>query len=233
MNPYFLEFLGTAFLILVGEGVNAASSLEHSKAKGAGWVFITIGWGLAVMVGALVSSPSGAHLNPAVTLGLALTGAFPWAQVPGYIVSQMLGGFTGAVLMWLFYRDHFAATPDADTKLGVFCTSPAIAHKWNNFYCEVVATYVLLMCVFCIPGNFGGQTGLIPITYVIIAIGMGLGSTTGYALNAARDIAPRLAHTLLPIPAKGSSHWEYAWIPLFGPFLGSALAALTWLAMTA
>lgn len=228
MNHYFLEFLGTLFLILIGEGVNAAASLEKCKAKGAGWVFITLGWGLAVMVGALVSSPSGAHLNPAVTLGLAMTGQFAWAEVPGYIVSQMIGGFSGAVLVWLFYRDHFAATADHDTKLGVFCTAPAIAHKWNNLFSEIVATFVLIFCVFCIPVNFGGETGLIPITYVIIAIGMGLGSTTGYALNAARDIAPRFAHTILPIPNKGSSHWEYAWIPLCGPIIGAALAALLW-----
>ena len=228
MNLYFLEFLGTLFLILVGEGVNAACSLEKCKAKGAGWVFITLGWGLAVMVGALVSSPSGAHLNPAVTLGLAMAGMFDWALVPGYIIAQMLGGFCGAVLVWLFYRDHFAATEDAETKLGVFCTAPAIPHKFNNLLCEVIATFVLLYCVFSIPGNFGGQTGLIPITYVIIAIGMGLGSTTGYALNAARDIAPRFAHTLLPIPHKGSSHWDYAWVPLCGPILGAALAALLW-----
>lgn len=231
MNYYFLEFLGTLFLILIGEGVNAAASLEKCKAKGAGWVFITLGWGLAVMVGALVSSPSGAHLNPAVTLGLAFGGSFDWSQVPGYIVAQMLGGFCGAVLVWLFYRDHFAATEDHDTKLGVFCTAPAIPNKWNNLFCEIVATFVLIMCVFCIPENFGGETGLIPITYVIIAIGMGLGSTTGYALNAARDIAPRFAHTILPIPNKGSSHWEYAWIPLCGPIIGAALAALLWTAM--
>lgn len=231
MNYCFLEFIGTLFLILVGEGVNAAASLEKCKAKGAGWVFITLGWGLAVMMGALVSSPSGAHLNPAVTLGLAMVGSFDWALVPGYILAQMLGGFCGAVLVWLFYRDHFAATADPDTKLGVFCTAPAIPNKWNNLFCEVVATFVLIFCVFCIPANFGGETGLIPITYVIVAIGMGLGSTTGYALNAARDIAPRFAHTILPIPNKGSSHWEYAWVPLCGPIIGTALAALLWLAM--
>lgn len=224
MDNYFLEFLGTLVLVVFGDGVCCATSLEKSKAKGAGWIVVTIGWGLAVMMGALVSAPSGAHLNPALSIGLAACGQFDWALVPGYIIAQMLGGFTGACLVWLVYKDHFAATEDKATKLGVFCTAPAIRHTWVNLLSEVVATFMLVLAVLCIPQNFGGQ-GLIPITFVIIALGMSLGATTGYAMNAARDLAPRIAHAVLPIPDKGSSDWGYAWVPVVGPVIGSLLAA--------
>lgn len=213
-------------MVLFGDGVCCATSLEKCKAKGAGWVVIAIGWGLAVMMGALVAGPSGGHLNPAVTLSLAAAGNFPWSDVAGYIVAQMLGGFLGACIVYLFYKDHFDATDDAATKLGVFCTAPAIRNTPINFFGEFMATFTLLLAVFVIGTNFGGATGLIPITFVIIAIGMSLGATTGYAMNAARDLAPRIAHAVLPIKGKGSSDWGYSWIPVVAPLLGGLCAAL-------
>jgi len=225
--------MGTLILILVGEGVNAACSLKKTKAEGSGWLANTFGWGLAVMCGVFVAHDSGAHLNPAVSIGLATAGQFEWAMVGPYIVAQMLGGFCGAVLMYLFYIDHFKVTEDKATKLGIFCTAPAIKNNWNNLYCEIVATFVLLFCVMCF-GTYGatsavvniGADSALPVTLLIMAIGMGLGATTGYALNAARDIAPRFAHFVLPIPGKGDSQWGYAWVPICGPIIGAVLAAV-------
>lgn len=225
MEKCILEFFGTLVLILVGEGVNCACSLNKTKAQGADWTCITIGWGLAVCMGALIAGPSGGHLNPSVTIGFAVAGMFPWEDVTGYVVAQMLGGFTGACLVWLFYKDHFACTEDKDTKLGIFCTAPAIRNIPINFFCEFIATFILMLAVLCIGRNWEGA-GLVPITYVIIAIGMGLGSTTGYAMNAARDLAPRIAHAILPIPGKRDSDWGYAWIPVVAPIIGSVFAVM-------
>ncbi len=238
MEQYLFEFIGTLVLVLLGDGVCAATSLNHSKAKGAGWVVIALGWGLAVMMGVLIAGPvSGAHLNPAVSLGLAVAGTFPWVSVPGYIVAQMLGGFVGAVLVWIFYKDHYKATADQpDTILGTFCTMPAIFNPWRNMVCEVIATCVLVFVILAL-GTHGnaftlagaaastGALGSWPVTCLIMSIGMSLGGTTGYALNPARDLSPRCAHAVLPIAGKRDSGWSYSWIPVAGPMLGAALAA--------
>lgn len=234
MNPYFAEFLGTMVLILMGDGVCACTSLEKSKGRGAGWVVVTLGWGLAVMCGVFISGPySGAHLNPAVTLTLALTGAFPPASVPGYIIAQLLGGFCGAVLVWAFYKDHYDATEDGNTKLGTFCTMPAIENKWRNLFCEFTGTWLLCFCIlmFSTEGNTPavgmGDLGAIPVTLLIMSIGMSLGGATGYAINPARDLPPRIAHAILPMKSpKRDSGWSYSWVPVAGPLLGAAFAAL-------
>lgn len=239
MNPvYLFEFLGTLVLVLFGDGVCAACSLNKSKAKGAGWVVIALAWGLAVMMGVLVAGPvSGAHLNPAVTLGLAAAGKFAWNLVAGYMLAQMLGGFAGAVLVWIFYKDHYKATADEpDTMLGTFCTMPAIWNPWRNFLSELIATCVLVFVILAIGtqgntfmvGPVSAQTGAIgawPVTCLIMALGMSLGGTTGYAMNPARDLSPRLAHALLPIQGKRDSGWNYSWVPVAGPMLGAGLAA--------
>ena len=227
------EFLGTMVLILMGDGVCANVSLNKSKAKGAGWVVVTIAWGLAVMLGVFVSGPyTGAHLNPAVSIGLALAGKFVWSSVLPYCVAQMLGGFCGAVLVYIYFKSHYDETADSpEVVLSTFCTIPAIANKWRNFICEMIGTFVLLFVILCVStgGNTPeigmGSLGAIPVACLIIAIGMSLGGTTGYAINPARDIAPRFAHFVLPIKGKGSSGWSYSWIPAFAPIVGAALAA--------
>ena len=243
---YIFEFIGTMVLILLGDGVCAATSLDKSKAKDAGWIVVTMGWGFAVMVGVFIAgSVSGAHLNPAVSIGCALAGTMEWSAVPGYVIAQMLGGFVGAVLVWLFYKDHYDITECGDTKLGTFCTMPAIeGHKGRNFFCEVIATWLLVfvILVFGVDANVPtldadgvhlhigmGELGAIPVTYLIMAIGMSLGGATGYALNPARDLSPRLAHALLPIKGKRDSGWSYSWVPVAGPVAGGLLAALTYM----
>ncbi len=247
-EKYLFEFLGTLVLILLGDGVCAATSLNRSKAKGAGWTVITMGWGFAVMVGVFIAGPvSGAHLNPAVSLGCAIAGTMEWVAVPGYVIAQMLGGFAGAVLVWLFYKDHYDATEDPDTKLGTFCTMPAIeGHRLRNFFCEALASWLLVfvILVFGIDSNVPtldstgqhlhigmGTLCAFPVTCLIMAIGMSLGGTTGYAINPARDLAPRLAHAVLPIRGKRDSGWTYSWVPVAGPLTGAALAALTYLVL--
>lgn len=237
LTKCLFEFVGTLVLILLGDGVVANVSLNKSKGFGGGWVVITIAWGLAVMCGVFISGPySGAHLNPAVTIGLAAAGQFAWSAVPAYIVAQLLGGFCGALLVYLFYKDHFNATADnPDALLGIFCTIPAIEHKWRNFFCEALATWVLVFIVlaFATKGNVPevglGSIGAFPVAMVIIAIGMSLGGTTGYALNPARDIPPRFAHWILPIKGKGGSQWSYGWVPVLGPIAGALVAALTYM----
>ena len=245
-TQYLFEFIGTMVLILLGDGVCAATSLDKSKAKGAGWIVITMGWGFAVMVGVFISgSVSGAHLNPAVSIGCALAGTMAWSAVPGYVIAQMLGGFAGAALVWMFYKDHYDLTDDPDTKLGTFCTMPAIeGHKTRNFFCEALATWLLVfvILVFGVDANVPtldadgahlhigmGELGAIPVTYLIMAIGMSLGGATGYALNPARDLSPRLAHAILPMKNKRDSGWGYSWVPVAGPIAGAALAALTYI----
>ena len=245
-TQYLFEFIGTMVLVLLGDGVCAATSLDRSKAKGAGWIVIAMGWGFAVMVGVFIAgSVSGAHLNPAVSIGCALAGTMAWSAVPGYVVAQMLGGFVGSVLVWLFYKDHYDITESADTKLGTFCTMPAIeGHKARNFFCEAVATWLLVfvVLVFGVDANVPtidaegvhlhigmGELGAIPVTCLIMAIGMSLGGTTGYALNPARDLSPRLAHALLPIKGKRDSGWGYSWVPVAGPVVGAVAAALTYM----
>ena len=230
------EFIGTLVLILLGDGVCCATSLSKSKANGAGWVVITLGWGLAVMCGVFIAGPySGAHLNPAVTLGFALAGQFDWAAVLPYIAAQMLGGFAGAVAVFLFYKDHFDATEDPDAKLGVFCTMPAIMNKGRNFFCEFLASWLLVFVILALgnkenlPEVGMGELGAFPVTMLIMAIGMSLGGTTGYAINPARDLAPRIAHAILPIKGKRDSGWGYSWVPVAGPICGGLFAALTYI----
>ena len=241
-TPFFtqclFEFIGTLVLILMGDGVVANNCLKGTKGNNAGWIVITMAWGLAVMCGVLIAGPySGAHLSPAVTVGLAVAGSFPWANVAGYIVAQMLGAFCGATLVYLFYKDHFDITDDKATKLGVFCTIPAIENKRSNFFSEVVATMLLIFVILAIgnaentPTVGMGGLGSFPTAMLIMAVGMSLGGTTGYALNPARDLGPRLAHAILPIKGKGSSNWNYSWVPAFGPIVGAALAAVAYMAV--
>lgn len=235
-----LEFLGTLVLVLMGDGVCAACNLNKSKAQGAGWVVIAFGWGLAVMSGVLVAHDSGAHLNPAVTIGLATSGGFQaflagagvtsstTVAVIGYIVAQMIGGFCGAVLVWLVYRDHFNATEDKEAVLGTYCTMPAIDHKPANFFTEVVATFILVLMIIGIGTYNPGTPGAVsawPITAVIVSLGMSLGGPTGYAMNPARDLSPRVAHAILPMKYKRDSGWGYSWVPVFGPIVGAICAA--------
>jgi len=230
------EFVGTLVLILIGDGVCACNTLAKSKGKNGGWVVITLGWGLAVTCGVFVSGPySGAHLNPAVSIALALAGSFEWAAVPGYIVAQMLGGFTGALLVYAFYQDHYDATEDPDAIRSTFCTAPAIPNKWRNLLSEAVGTWVLVFVIlmFGTSGNTPavgmGDLGAIPVGLLIVAIGMALGGTTGYAINPARDLAPRCAHAILPIKNKSGNDWWYSWVPVVGPILGAVAAALSFL----
>lgn len=236
LTKCIFEFVGTLVLILLGDGVCCATSLNKSKAQGAGWVVVTLGWGLAVMCGVFIAGPySGAHLNPAVTLGFAIAGQFEWCAVLPYIAAQMLGGFAGAVLVYMFYKDHFDATEDAATKLGVFCTMPAIMNKGRNFFCEAVASWLLVFVILALgnkenlPEVGMGELGAFPVTMLIMSIGMSLGATTGYAINPARDLAPRIAHAILPIKGKGESGWGYSWVPVAGPVVGGLLAALTYM----
>ena len=231
MNPYFAEFIGTALLILLGDGVVANCVLHKNKGFNGGWIVITFGWAMAVFVGVFVTaSSSGAHLNPAITLALALTGKFAWSSVPCYIISQMAGAMTGAFLVWVSYRRHFAATADQASKLGVFCTAPAIRSYADNLLTEVIATFVLVFCVLFIAAPEVGLGALdaIPVAFLVLAIGLSLGGATGYAINPARDLGPRIMHALLPIPGKGKSDWKYSWIPVVGPCLGATLAALVY-----
>lgn len=226
------EFIGTLVLILLGDGVVACCNLKKSKGEGGGWVVITMAWGFAVMCGVFIAGPfSGAHLNPAVTLGFAIAGKFAWTAVPGYIIAQMFGGFIGAALVYMFYKDHFDATDDKATKLGVFCTAPAIVNKPRNLFCEIIGTLLLVFVILvlsekCNCASVGlGSLGAFPVTMLIMSIGMSLGGTTGYAINPARDFGPRMAHAILPIKGKGGSDWGYSWVPVAGPMIGGALAA--------
>ncbi len=229
MSALTAELMGTALLLLLGDGVVANVLLRRTKGHSSGWIVITWGWGLAVFVAVLLTARfSGAHINPAVTIGLATAGRFAWELVPGYLLAQMLGGGLGAALVWLQYRDHFAATDDADAKLAVFCTGPAIRHPLPNLVSEIVGTLVLMLAVLgmAAPEVGLGALDALPIGLVVLAIGLSLGGTTGYAINPARDLAPRIVHALLPIPRKRDSDWGYAWIPVAGPILGGLLAAV-------
>ncbi|MEC2056325.1 aquaporin family protein [Peribacillus psychrosaccharolyticus] len=228
MSPFWGEVIGTMILIVFGAGVGAGTSLTKSYAKDSGWIVITIAWGLAVTLGVFaVGSISGAHLNPAVTIGLALNGSFAWGDVPGYILAQMIGAIIGAALVFLQYLPHWKATDDQGTKLGVFATSPAIPHTFSNLLSEMLGTFMLVLGLLYIGANeFTKGLNPFAVGLLIIAIGMSLGGTTGYAINPARDLGPRIAHFLLPIPGKGPSNWGYAWIPVVGPILGGSLGAV-------
>lgn len=238
MSPFAGEILGTALLVLLGDGTVANVLLAKSKAQNAGWIVVVTGWALGVFVGAyVVANVSGAHLNPAVTFGLALTGKFPWADVPTYLAAQMIGAMIGAALVWLAFLPHWAETEDQGVKRGVFCTAPAIRRPLANVLCEIIGTFVLIVGILGIkeavmqPDTSAavplkmGALGMIPVAFLVWGIGLALGGPTGYAINPARDLGPRIAHALLPIAGKGGSDWGYAWVPVVGPMLGAALAA--------
>ncbi len=227
MTPYIAEFFGTMLLILLGNGVVAGVSLRSTKAESGGYLMVCLAWGLAVTISIYaVGRISGAHLNPAVTLALLIADNFPTSKVAGYILAQLLGAFTGSVLVWLHYLPHWKLTDDPERKLGVFSTAPAIRSTGNNLFSEILATVVLTLAILFLGANNYSE-GLKPIAVgaLITTIGLSLGSTTGFAINPARDLGPRIAHALLPIPGKGSSDWGYGWIPLVGPTIGGVLGA--------
>lgn len=233
MTEYFAEFIGTFLLISFGDGVVAGAVLNKSKAQNMGWLNISLAWGLAVTFAIYaVGSISGAHINPAVTLGMASAGTFPWNKVAGYILAQFAGGFSGGVLVWIFYINHWKATNDPQAKLSIFCTTPAIRSYKNNLVSEIIGTFFLTFGLFYIGVNHFSE-GLNPLVVgaLISLIGFSFGGTTGFAINPARDLGPRIAHAILPIAGKGTSDWAYSWIPIVGPVLGGILGALTYKAI--
>lgn len=255
MSPFTAEFIGTAILLLLGNGTVANVILKQTKGHDAGWITITMGWGMAVFIAVFcVGQFSGAHINPAVTIGLASAGLFDWALVPGYLLAQTAGAALGSVLVWLAYRDHFNATDDPATLLATHATIPAIRNRGNNLITEAIGTLVLLIGVFYIvsPGftspdgelleviylngeevGFGlGALSALPVGLLVLGIGIALGGPTGYAINPARDLGPRLVHTVLPLSGKGDSDWAYAWVPIAGPILGAVVAAAIYLLLT-
>ena len=235
MTPFIAEIVGTFLLILLGCGVNANVSLNNTYGSGSGWMVITTGWALAVYTGVVVAGPySGAHMNPAVTIGLAAAGEFSIYDVPMYILAQFLGAMLGAFFVWLMNKDHFDMTPDGDTKRGVFCNAPAIPNIPINLLTEILGTFVLVFSVLyftdaTLSSNntiIGlGSLGALPVAFIVWGIGLSLGGTTGYAINPARDLGPRIIHALVPIKNKGSNGWGYSWIPVLGPIAGGILAA--------
>lgn len=241
MDTYIAEAIGTMILILLGDGVVANVLLARSKGQNSGWIVITVGWGAAVAIAIFaVGRISGAHINPAVTVALASIGSFPWADVPGYILAQLVGAFCGAVLMWAAYLPHWRLTDDPATKLGVFSTGPAVHHTASNLLTEAIGTAMLVFGVLAIGANAQGwvQAGEVDLSQVfsralqpllvgilVLSIGLSLGGPTGYAINPARDLGPRIAHAILPIPGKGSSDWFYSWIPVVGPLIGGVAGA--------
>jgi glycerol uptake facilitator protein len=229
MLPYIAEFLGTMLLILLGDGVVANVTLNKSGMKGAGSIQITFAWGLAVMIPAYIfGAASGASFNPALTLALAIDGSFDWAMVPGYIIAQFAGAFVGAILVYLLFKGQFDATEETKTKLGVFCTSPSIPNKGLNILSEAIGTFVLVFAIKGIAnvGEIAGGLDKFLVFGIIVSVGMSLGGLTGYAINPARDLGPRLAHAILPIKGKGDSNWGYAIVPLVGPIIGAVAAVL-------
>jgi len=234
MLPYVAEFLGTAILVIFGNGVVANVVLNRTKGQGGGWIVITFGWGMAVFVAVFcVNRFSGAHINPAVTIALAAKAdsGFLWSRVPGYVAAQMLGAIVGAMLVYAFYNQHFKLTDDAEAKRACFCTTPNVRHLPTAFFCEVLGTFLLVLPIFLMdaPAFQGlGALGALPVGLLVLAIGLSLGGTTGYAINPARDLGPRIAHAVLPIPGKGDSDWSYSWVPVLGPIVGGVLGAVVW-----
>jgi glycerol uptake facilitator len=234
MAPFIAEIVGTALLILLGDGVVANVVLSKTKGSQGGWIVIAMGWGMAVFVGVFaVAAFSGAHINPAVTIGLAVAGKFSWSLVPSYVTAQFIGAALGAFLVWLHYRLHFAQTEDADLKLAVFSTGPAIRDTLSNLVSEVIGTFVLVFGVLLLasPDVGLGALDALPVALLVLAIGLSLGGTTGYAINPARDLGPRIMHAILPIPGKRDSDWGYAWIPVIGPIAGGVLASMVYLSI--
>lgn len=240
MNVYLAEFIGTALLLTTGSGVVANVVLKDTKGNNGGWMVITTAWALSVFIAVVVAGPhSGAHINPAVSVGLAIAGVFNWELVPGYILAQVLGAGFGSFVAWLMYKDHFDLTEDPVLKFVPFATRPAIRNYASNFFSEFVGTFVLIFVILYSTGAaledtdntpVGlGALGALPVALLVWVIGLGLGGTTGYAINPARDLGPRLAHQLLPIKGKGSSDWSYSWVPVLGPLFGACLAAVLYL----
>ncbi len=235
MSNFVAEIIGTMILILLGDGVVANVLLGKSKGQGGGWIVITTGWGLAVAMAVYaVGRFSGAHINPAVTIALAAVGKLGWDQVPVYIVGQFIGAFIGAVLVWLAYLPHWAETADAGLKRAVFSTAPAVRNYGLNLLTEIIGTFMLVLGVLAIVANTepaqSGLTALL-IGFLVWGIGLSLGGPTGYAINPARDLGPRIAHAVLPIPGKGDSDWGYSWVPVVGPIIGGVIGALLWVAL--
>ncbi len=247
MNALTAEVIGTALLILFGNGVVANVVLARTKGNDSGWIVISAGWGVAVFIGAFCAADfSGAHLNPAVTVAMAVAGKLAIGEAVGYIIAQFIGAILGAALVYCFYHEHFKATENADAKLACFCTSPAIRNLPQAFFCEVVGTFALILPIFlmAVPSLIHGEApaetdprlglgalGLLPVGMLVFGIGMSLGGTTGYAINPARDLGPRFVHALLPIKGKRDSDWSYAWVPVVGPLVGGVLAAAVYLAI--
>lgn len=229
MSPFLAEITGTALLIILGGGVVANVVLDKTKGNNGGLIAITFGWAIAVFTGVYATAAaSGGHLNPAVTIGMAVEGSFDWALVPSYILAQFAGAMLGAAIVWLSYRQHFDDTRDADAKLAVFCTAPAIRNGLYNVITEMVGTFVLVLGALLLskPDMKLGALDALPIALLVLGIGLSLGGPTGYAINPARDLGPRIMHAILPIKNKRNSDWSYAWVPVFGPILGGVLAAL-------
>lgn len=243
VTPYVAEFVGTALLLLLGDGVVANVVLRGTKGQGAGWIVITWGWAIGVFVGVFATATYGkGHLNPAVTVGLAVADKLPWSDVPGFIVAQMLGAMFGATLVWLQYHSHWSLTEDKDAKLAVFCTGPAVRNLSLNMISETIGTFVLVfgalyLATPSLAGPNGAEGGLgsiaaLPVALLVLGIGLSLGGSTGYAINPARDLGPRIMHALLPIPGgKRDSDWGYSWVPVVGPVLGGIIAALAYHAL--
>lgn len=240
MSQFVAEFVGTLFLMLIGNGVVANVVLKDTKGFNSGWIVITTGWAFAVFTGVVIAAPySGAHINPAVTLGLAIAGEFSWALVPKFILAQMLGAMAGSFIVWLMYKDHFDRTEDPLLKRAVFCTTPAIRNIRSNILSEIIGTFTLIFVIFYVTDPvMGGDTetpigmgslGAIPVTFLVWAIGLALGGTTGYAINPARDLGPRIVYSIIPQKGKGDSDWSYSWIPVVAPILGATLAAMMYL----
>lgn len=244
MTEFTAELIGTMVLILLGNGVVANVVLHGTKGNSGGWIVITTGWALAVFTGVVIAGPySGAHINPAVTLGLAVAGEFAWSQVPLFITAQLLGAMAGSFLVWVMYKQHFDVTQEPQAQLACFSTGPAIRNRFSNVISEVVGTFILIFVIFYVTDPVMGESdqqtpiglgslGAVPVTLLVFAIGLSLGGTTGYAINPARDLGPRIMHAILPIKNKGGSDWSYSWVPIVGPVVGASLAAVTYLILS-
>jgi len=234
MNQFLAEFFGTAMILCFGSGVVANVCLSKTKGNNGGWIVITFGWAIGVFTGVLIAAPvSGAHLNPAVTIALVMAGKFPASKMAMYIAAQILGAMFGSFLAWLAYKKHFDETTDADAKMGVFCTAPNIRSYWYNIATETIGTYILTLAVLYMaqPEVGLGALNALPVALVVLGIGLALGGPTGYAINPARDLGPRIMHFILPIQGKRDSDWKYAWVPIAGPIIGAALAALMYVGL--
>ena len=229
MNYFLGEFIGTAMLIILGNGVVANVLLNKSKGQNSGWIVITLGWSMAVFVGVYMSAAaSGAHINPAVTLAFAWLGKITWDVVPAYIAAQVLGAMAGQLFVYIAYRPHYTATENTDLKMATFCTSPAIRSPFNNLFTEIIGTFILILGVLFIasPQSSLGALDALPVALLVLGIGLSLGGPTGYAINPARDLGPRIMHFILHMKNKRDSDWSYSWIPVVGPIIGSIAAAL-------